>query len=539
MISEPVGDGNPAQKGYPDKRPHGVLVRILRWIGSRELSVLIVLFALMAALWGFVELASEVREGDTENFDRTVLLAMRDAGDPSSPLGPGWVEEMGRDFTALGGIAVLSMLTLAVTGFLLLDRKRRLAMVLLVATLGALSVSTVLKQAFDRPRPDLVPHAAIVYTASFPSGHSMLAASTYLTLGVLLARVQRRRTIKAYILLCAVFATLLVGISRVYLGVHWPTDVLAGWTAGAGWALLCWLLARWLQVHGQVETEEVLEDEATAKLEESQEKRQEDTMNESTLSKKIAVLARMGYAARGVVYLVVGGLAVLAAMGQGGKTTDSKGALRTIMIQPFGEALLVVIILGLLGYSLWRVVQTVQDPDNHGTTLKGLGVRSGLFVSAVTHVLLAVWTIGLLMGIGSDSSQTWTRGMMDSDWRQIGFALAGVAVAVVGLAHIYKGWKAGFDKYIVFPPDIKVWARPICRFGLIARGFVWCIIAWFFINSAMQAHSGEIKGLASALIALQSSSYGSWLLGIVATGLFSFGLYSLLEAFYRRVHASF
>ena len=245
-------DRDPLRQGTQN-----ALVRTFGWIGSRELSVLVVLFALLGALWGFVELASEVTEGDTEKFDHAVLLAMRDAGDPRNPLGPGWVEEMGRDFTALGGIAVLTMATLAIVGYLILDGKRRVAVVVLVATMGALSVSTVLKHAFDRPRPELVPHGSIVYTASFPSGHSMLAASTYLTLGALLARVQRRRRMKAYILLVAILATILVGISRVYLGVHWPTDVLAGWTAGAGWALLCWLLARWLQLHGQVEDAEV------------------------------------------------------------------------------------------------------------------------------------------------------------------------------------------------------------------------------------------------------------------------------------------
>lgn len=226
---------------------------MLQWIGARELSVLVVLFALLASLWGFVELADEVLEGGTGKFDRTILLAMRDSTDRSDPIGPGWVEEMGRDFTALGGVAVLSLVTLGIVGYLLLDGKRRVALVVLVATAGAFAASSLLKQVFDRPRPDLVPHMAIVYTTSFPSGHSMLAASTYLTLGALLARVQRRRRIKAYLLLVAVLITLLVGVSRVYLGVHWPTDVLAGWTAGAGWALGCWLLARWLQRHGQVE----------------------------------------------------------------------------------------------------------------------------------------------------------------------------------------------------------------------------------------------------------------------------------------------
>ena len=231
------------------------IVRFLRWLGARELSVLVVLFALMGSLWVFVELAEEVMEGETGDFDRIILLSMRNANDLNDPIGPRWVEEIGRDMTALGGNAILTLLTLAVVGFLILDGKGRVAMVLVIATLGALGVSTLLKYSIDRDRPNLVPHGSVVYTASFPSGHSMLAASTYLTMAALLARVQRSRRIKAYILLVAIVLTVLVGISRVYLGVHWPTDVLAGWTAGTGWALLCWLLARWLQIHGVVENE--------------------------------------------------------------------------------------------------------------------------------------------------------------------------------------------------------------------------------------------------------------------------------------------
>lgn len=227
----------------------------LQWLGNRELPVLIALFAIMAAFWGFAELTEAVLDGDTHAMDRAILLSMRNPADITDPLGPAWAEEIGRDFTALGGNAVLTMLTLAVVGYLMLEGKARIALVLIIATLGALGVSHTLKKVIDRDRPDLVPHGSVTYTASFPSGHSMLSASTYLTMGALLARIQRRKRLRAYILLIAITATLLVGISRVYLGVHWPTDVLAGWTAGAGWALMCWLLARWLQQHGELEDE--------------------------------------------------------------------------------------------------------------------------------------------------------------------------------------------------------------------------------------------------------------------------------------------
>jgi len=226
---------------------------ILQWLGNRELPVLMALFAIMAAFWGFAELTDAVLEGDTRAIDHAILLSMRNPADLSDPLGAAWVEEIGRDFTALGGNAVLTLLTLAVVGYLMLEGKKRIALVLIVATLGALGVSHTLKRTIDRDRPDLVPHGSVTYTASFPSGHSMLSASTYLTMGALLAKTQRRKRLRAYILLTAITATLLVGISRVYLGVHWPTDVLAGWTAGAGWALMCWLLAGWLQRHGAVE----------------------------------------------------------------------------------------------------------------------------------------------------------------------------------------------------------------------------------------------------------------------------------------------
>ena len=232
------------------------IINLLYWIGTRELAVLLAIFSILFLLWGFAELSEEVMEGETMNFDEAVLLSMRNPDDLSDPVGPGWFEEVGRDVTALGGNVVLSILTIAVFGFLVLDGKQRVAMVLVVATLGALGVSTLLKKSFDRDRPDLVPHHSRVYTASFPSGHSMLAASTYLTMGALLARVQRRRRIKAYVLIIGLFLTLIVGLSRIYLGVHWPTDVLAGWTAGAGWALCCWLLARWLQEHGEIENPE-------------------------------------------------------------------------------------------------------------------------------------------------------------------------------------------------------------------------------------------------------------------------------------------
>lgn len=218
-----------------------------------ELPVLLLVGLIMGGLWVFSEVAESVLEGEARQFDEVLLLAMRNPADRSDPLGPLWMEELARDVTALGSVGVLLLTTLATIGYLLLTRRRRVALLVLVTVGGGMLLSTFLKLGFDRPRPDLVPHGSAVYTASFPSGHSMLSAVVYLTLGALLARIHPRPSVKAYILTLAVVLTVGVGLSRVYMGVHWPTDVLAGWTAGAVWALLCWLVALWLQQQGTVE----------------------------------------------------------------------------------------------------------------------------------------------------------------------------------------------------------------------------------------------------------------------------------------------
>jgi undecaprenyl-diphosphatase len=207
----------------------------------------------IASLWGFIEVTEEVFEGDTQAFDRWALQIMRDPNNPAEPIGPRWLEEMGRDATALGGVAWLTFTTVVIALFLWLDSKLHMMIFTLIATIGGVLLSLGLKSLFARPRPDLVPHLTHVYTSSFPSGHSMLAAVVYLTLGSLLAAVMPNRKLKVYVLFVALLLTFFVGVSRVYLGVHYPTDVLAGWLAGLVWALLCWLVARWLQRRGQVE----------------------------------------------------------------------------------------------------------------------------------------------------------------------------------------------------------------------------------------------------------------------------------------------
>jgi undecaprenyl-diphosphatase len=220
-----------------------------------ERRVLVAILLIAASVWAFLGLADEVREGEQFRLDRAILLLFRDAADPTDPLGPPWLESAVRDVTALGGTIVLTIVTIGAVGFLSLSGKRGAALFVLAAVLGAIALSFGIKAGIERPRPDLVPHGTAVYTASFPSGHATGAAATYLTLGALLARFQPRRRLKLFILSFAVALTVAIGLSRVYLGVHWPSDVLAGWTLGASWALLCWLVARWLQREGAVEAE--------------------------------------------------------------------------------------------------------------------------------------------------------------------------------------------------------------------------------------------------------------------------------------------
>jgi undecaprenyl-diphosphatase len=229
--------------------------RIIEWLGGHELAVILGLLVVVAGTWGFFALAGEVLEGDTQKFDERIIRALRRPDDPATPIGPPWMEEVGRDITALGGVALIVLITGSVVGFLALDRKYGAMWFVLGATSSGFALSAALKALFRRPRPEVVPHLMKAYSSSFPSGHSMMSAVVYLTLGVLLARLVRTRRLKLYFLSLAVFLTFLVGVSRVYMGVHYPTDVLAGWTAGLVWAVLCWLVQRALQRRGQVEQE--------------------------------------------------------------------------------------------------------------------------------------------------------------------------------------------------------------------------------------------------------------------------------------------
>ena len=219
-------------------------------VDSRILAAFLLLALIGSA---FAKFASEVLEGDTFALDRWILEALRSPADPSVPAGPAWILKAMVDVTALGGVTVLTLVTMLAAFYLVASRKRATAAFLVAAISGGAIVSTLLKLAFARPRPELVAHLVNVDTASFPSGHAMNSAITYLTIGTLLARAEKDRGVRIYLIGAAICLTLVIGFSRVYLGVHWPSDVVAGWAVGASWALLCSLVASGLQRRRSIE----------------------------------------------------------------------------------------------------------------------------------------------------------------------------------------------------------------------------------------------------------------------------------------------
>lgn len=255
----------------------------------------------------------------------------------------------------------------------------------------------------------------------------------------------------------------------------------------------------------------------------------------------ITLLARAGYGARGVVYLLVGGLAALAAFGEGGETTGSQGALQRLLIAPLGEIMIGIMVVALLGFALWRAIQAIKDNDRHGTSLKGILIRSGLFISAITHTMLAFFAASLIFTLSNSSGSsgggaadmaTWLMGQSFGRWL---VGAVGVALVGAGIAHEIKGFKTTFDRHFSMPLSIQYWAYPICRFGLVVRGLVFVVVGAFFVMAAYQLDPDQAGGIAEVFGMLSRQAFGQSLLAFAAIGLFAFGIYSLLEAVYRRI----
>lgn len=255
-------------------------------------------------------------------------------------------------------------------------------------------------------------------------------------------------------------------------------------------------------------------------------------------------LARFGIAAKGVVYFVVGLLAAQAAFGSGGKTTDTKGALFTIVSQPFGKFLLALIAIGMIGYALWRITEAVLDPEHAHESLSAKRVvqRIGYGFSGLVYAGLAFTAIKLVAGTESSNSgnatQDWTARVLSQPFGQWLVGIAGAIVIGVGLKYLYEAYKEKFYRDLqqqAMNQGERTWARRVGRFGIAARGIVFTIIGVFLIVAAVQADAREAKGFGDALATLASQPFGPWLLGVVALGLIAFGIYCLFEARYRQI----
>lgn len=257
----------------------------------------------------------------------------------------------------------------------------------------------------------------------------------------------------------------------------------------------------------------------------------------------ITLLARFGYAAKGVVYITIGVLAAYAAFTSGGKTTDSRGAFEEILLQPYGKYLLGAVAFGLAGYALWRFVQAVKDTENKGSGAKGLAFRIGYAVIAFIYIGLAFSAVQLVLGSGGEStgdssSREWTATLLSQPFGQYLVGAVGLGFAAAALSHFYKAYTANFREKLMtdqMGEKAEKFALRSGQFGLTARGVVFGLIGAFLIQAALHSNAGEARGLSGALTALGQQTYGQLLLGVVALGLVAYGFYMLVLARYRRI----
>ena len=253
--------------------------------------------------------------------------------------------------------------------------------------------------------------------------------------------------------------------------------------------------------------------------------------------------ARFGYAAKGAVYIIVGALAAVAALGAGGDTTGSKGALQTLANQPFGQVLLAIVALGLTGYSLWQFIRAVEDPEGEGRDAKAIALRVGRFIKGILHLLLVVYAIKILTGSGSggtddDGARSWSATAMSYPQGQWAVGIGGACFVGYGLWQLFRAFSGKLDKQLrlyQLPEDGRKAAVTISRFGIAARGVVFGIIGIFLALAAYRHDPSEAKGVGGALHALEQQSYGPWLLLIAACGLIAYGVYECIRARYRQI----
>lgn len=253
-------------------------------------------------------------------------------------------------------------------------------------------------------------------------------------------------------------------------------------------------------------------------------------------------LARFGYATKGAVYILIGILAVLAAFTTGGKTTDTKGALHTIAAQPFGQLLLILITVGLVGYTLWRFVQAIKDPDNKGTDAKGLATRAGYIMTGLIYAGLAFNAALLAIGSGGNSSgkskEDWTALLLAQPFGQWLVGTIGAFIIGMGVYRIYKAYHIKFRKKLNLRElnlTQEKFIVNICRFGIAARGVIFIMLGFFLIQAAQQFDPNKARGLDGTLQTVARQPFGKFLLAIFALGLVAYGIYMGVQARYRQI----
>lgn len=250
-------------------------------------------------------------------------------------------------------------------------------------------------------------------------------------------------------------------------------------------------------------------------------------------------MARAGMAARGIIFLIIGLLAIAVATDNGGTTTDQRGALAVVADRPFGNALLVALAVGLACYSLWRIAQGLFDTDDKGDDEKGWAVRASKVGSGIAYGILFFSALAILMGEGGGGSgsgpKKTTGGVLE--WPGGRVLVIAAAAVIVGVAvwNVYRGLSSSFMKRLHPPPRMTTVVESVGRVGMCARGVVFGVIAWFLAKAALEYDPKEAVGLDGALARLAAQPYGAALLGIVAAGLVAFALYCFAEARYREV----
>ncbi len=255
-------------------------------------------------------------------------------------------------------------------------------------------------------------------------------------------------------------------------------------------------------------------------------------------------LARLGYAAKGVVYLIIGVIAADAAFSPAERVQGSQGALNTVLNQPFGKLLLGIMALGLAGYVVWKVVQATTDPEHKGSDAKGMASRVGYLISAVLYGGLTLEAVRMLRGAGGgdqNGAQHWTAAVMDKPFGRILVGLVGLGIAGYGIYELVRAFKSDLAKKLNLEGSAVATRQRVVavgRAGMAARGVVFGIIGWLVLQAALTYDPSRAQGLEGALVTLRQAPAGPYVMAAVAVGLIAYGAFQLVKARYRVIRAA-